>query len=126
MHGSTDLAESENPEKGSENPEIAEEKQCESPAEKIVGATHISGPEEKLIREETLKEINSMLDMLPEDAAEAYRLYHWYGMTECEIADKLHISHQAVSKRIAKAQKALKRIVEQMRELLSLDVMFEI
>ena len=50
LHGSTESTESENPEKGSENPEIAEEKQCESPAEKIAGATHISGPEEKFIR----------------------------------------------------------------------------
>ena len=59
--------------------------------------------------------------MLPESAAEAYRLYHWYGMTECEIADKLHISQQAVSKRIAKAQKALNEIVKQMRDLLDID-----
>ena len=43
-------------------------------------------------------------------------------MTVYEIADKLGISHQAVSKRIAKAQSALKEIVEQAKELLGLDV----
>ena len=126
LHGSTDSAESENPEKGSENPKIAEENQCEDPAEKIAGATHIWGPEEKFIRTETLEEVSKMLDMLSEDAAEAYRLYHWYGMTTYEIADKLHISHQAVSKRIDKAQKALDEIVKQMRELFGIDVKFDI
>ena len=114
----------------SENPESPENVESaaprDDPAEKIAGATHISGPEEKFIRQETLEEVNKMLDMLPESAAEAYVLYHWYGMTECEIAKKLHISQQAVSKRIAKAQKVLNEIVKLMRDLLDIDVKVDI
>ena len=126
LHGSTDSAESEKPEKGSENPEIAEEMQCESPAEKIAGATHILDPEAAFIRRETLEEVQRMLDMLPENAAEAYRLYHEYGMTTREIAAVLKISQPAVVKRIAKAQKALNEILKQMRELLGIDVKVDI
>lgn len=126
LHGSADSEESENPEKGSENPEIAEENQCESPAEKIAGATHIAGPEDRFIRQETFEEAKKILKMLPASAAEVYILYHWYGMTQQEIADKLGTSQQVVSWRITKAQKALKEIVKQMRELLAIDVKAEI
>ena len=126
LHGSTDSAESENPEKGSEKPEIAEENQCEDPVDKIAGATHIASPEEKFIREETYEEVQRMLDMLSEEAAEAYRLYHEYGMIECEIADKLRISQPTVSRRIAEAQVALRKIVKRMKDILCINVKVEI
>lgn len=99
----------------------SEDGSCE---DKPATAVHIPGPEEKFIHRETYEEVRSLLDLLPEEAAESYRLYHEYDMTVYEIADKLGISHQAVSKRIAKAQSALKEIVEQAKELLGLDLKF--
>lgn len=110
---------------GSGEPVSSEDDSCEDkrPCEnKPAVAVHIPGPEEKFIHRETFEEVQSLLDLLPEEAAESFRLYHEYGMTTQEIADKLEISHQAVSKRIAKAQSALKEIVEQAKELLGLDV----
>ena len=103
----------------------SEDGSCENnrPCEdKPATAVHIPGPEEKFIRRETCEEIRSLLDLLPEDAAESFRLYHVYDMTVYEIADMLGISHQAVSKRIAKAQSALKEILRQAKELLGLDM----
>ena len=104
---------------GSGEPAKSEDGSCEN---KPAVAIHIPGPEEKFIHRETCEEVRSLLDLLPEEAAESFRLYHEYGMTTHEIADMLGISHQAVSKRIAKAQSALKMIVEQAKELLGLDV----
>ena len=124
LHGLGELDEdSENPE-SPENVESAAPR--DNPAEKIAGATHISGPEEKLIREETLEETNSMLDMLREDAAEAYRLYHWYEMSQQEIANVLGLSQPTVSRKIAEAQIALREIVKKMKELLGIDLKVEI
>ena len=114
LHGSGEPAKSE-------EYVSSEDGSCEDKRKPAV-AIHIPGPEEKFIHRETCEEVKGLLDLLPEEAAESYRLYHEYGMTVYEIADKLGISHQAVSKRIAKAQSALKEIVEQAKELLGLDV----
>ena len=113
---------SENP----ENPEDPENEPSENPAKEITGATHIANPEERLIREETCEEVKKILDMLPEDAAEAYMLYHAYGMTECEIADALGLSQPTVSRKIAEAQIALREIVKIMEELLGINLKVEI
>lgn len=123
LYGSGELdKDSEDP----ENPEDPENEPCENPAEEIMGSTHISDPETAFIRQETYDEVNQILDMLPEEAAESYRLYHEYGMSQQEIADKLQLSQPTVSRRLTEAQAALREIVTQMKELLGIDVNAEI